>query len=272
MPTASPIIVASIGVVEPMSVKAVIAVMPVMPRPTPNIAESTGTPAATRDPKVRTRTSSATPMPISSDVPPTSGTAPVMPAPLASTCSPPSRASAMTSLVFSTVPGSTSATVSTSKFHVIVPTRPSSVSGESAAASALAASTSPPDFFAAPTTCARCAGAASTGLTGAGSVGSLPSGIWGSAARSATSASTCLRFCGSESFSPFGAATTTLTEAWSKASVAFGKSSACRSAARSEGMPGIEKESLIGFDMVAATVPTPAIAISQAARNSGQRR
>ena len=70
MPTARPIIVASIGVLEPMSVNAVIAVTPVMPRPTPKIAVMIGMPAAIAEPNVSSSTTSAMPMPISSDAPP----------------------------------------------------------------------------------------------------------------------------------------------------------------------------------------------------------
>ena len=164
---------------------AVIAVMPVMPRPTPNRAVSTGRPAATSEPKVRIRTRIATAMPISSDLPPSSGWA-VVPEPLASTMSPSARASAIVSSSFSMVAGFTSATVFTSKSQVIVPTRPSSESGESAWALAFAAAASPPAFCAAWVICVCWAAAASTGLAGAGLVGSLPSGICGSAERSLT--------------------------------------------------------------------------------------
>jgi hypothetical protein len=86
------------------------------------------------------------------------------------------------------------------------------------------------------------------------------------------SASTASEYAGSSSRCPSGAATTTVTPAWSKASTEPGKSSACRSAAFSDGMPGMEKASVIGLDMVAAIAPTPTMATSQAARKSGQRR
>ena len=60
--------------------------------------------------------------------------------------------------------------------------------------------------------------------------------------------------------------------AWSKASAEPGNSSACRSAAFSDGMPGMENASVIGLDMVAATVPTASIATSQPAMKNGHRR
>ena len=256
---------ASIGVVEPMSAKAVVAVTPMMPRDTPNSAVSTGSPAATSEPKVRTRTTRATPMPISSEEPPSSGT-PTEPAPLASTCRPSTLARSMVSSSASMVAGSTSATVSTSKSQVIVPTRPSALSGDRAAASASAAARGVPLSTAAPTSCSSWAAAASTGSV------SGVSGICGSCSRSATRSSTCAATAGSDSVRPSGAATTTWTVARSKASTAPGKSSDCRSAARSEGMPGIEKESDIGLAKPAARAPTPIRATSQAATNTGQRR
>ena len=72
--------------------------------------------------------------------------------------------------------------------------------------------------------------------------------------------------------SPSGAATTTLTVAWSKASCAPGKSSDWRSAASSEGMPGIEKLSVVGLAKVAAKPPTAIISTNQPAMKIGQRR
>ena len=52
----------------------------------------------------------------------------------------------------------------------------------------------------------------------------------------------------------------------------MGNSSAWRSAAFSDAMPGMENELLIGLDMVAATVPMPTMMTSQAVRKIGQRR
>ena len=139
MPTARPIIVARIGVLEPMSMNAVIAVTPVRPRATPKMAVRIGSPAATSEPKVSTSTTSASPIPISSDAPPGGANSP-MPWPLASTVSPESRASAMASLTASWVAGSTSVTVSTSRAKEMMPIRPSSESGAIAAAAPAAAS------------------------------------------------------------------------------------------------------------------------------------
>ena len=210
-------------------------------------------------------------MPISSDLPPSSGWA-VVPEPFASTVRPSARASAIVSLSFSMVAGFTSATVSTSKFQLIVPTRPSWESGDSAWAFAFAVAASPPDCWTALIICFCWAAAASTGLAGAGLAWSLPSGICGSAESSLTRLSTAALCWLSASCSPFGAATTTFTEAWSKASAEPGNSSDWRAAARSDGMPGIENASLIGLDSVPATVATPIMATSHAAMNIGQRR
>ena len=131
MPTASPIIVAKMVVLELTSMKAVSAVMPVRPTTSPKTALRIGSPAATNDPKVRSRTTSASAMPMSSEAPP-----PISwvcePEPLASTVRPASRAWSMALVSASIVAGSTSATVSTSKVKSMVPTRPSSDSGESA--------------------------------------------------------------------------------------------------------------------------------------------
>ena len=114
MPTARPIIVARIEVLLEMSTRAVMAVTPVRPMPTPIRAVMIGSPAATRDPKVRISTSRATPMPRASEARP--GVAkPVAPGPLASTTRPWSRASSITSSRASSVSGSTSAGLSTSQ-------------------------------------------------------------------------------------------------------------------------------------------------------------
>ena len=252
--------------VEPTSVSAVIAVMPVTPSATPNRAVMIGRPAATREPKVRISTSSATATPMSSELPPSS-IIPTEPEPLASTVRPASRPCSITSWSASIVAGSTSATVSTSKSQVMVPTRPSSESVAKARASACATSAGVPLSTACWTIWSTCSGPAVAGLARAGSAG-----ICGSCPRSATRSSTALEYVGSVRSWPSGAATTTFTVAWSKASTAPGKSSACRSAAFSDGMPGIENASVIGLDSVAATVPTVSIAISQAARKRGQRR
>ena len=266
MPTARPIIEASTGVLEPTSVNAVIAVTPLMPRPTPNIAVTIGRPAATREPNVRSRTASATAMPISSEEPCVSVSTSV-PEPLASTVSPPARAWSMASSSASWVLGSTSATVSTSYSKPMMPTRPSEDSGLSAAAFALAMLGGVPLCRADPSICWRCESAASTGLA----MGAL-SATWGRPRRSATRESTALAYVGSSRVCGSGAATTTFTVAWSKASTEPGNSSVCMSAAFSDGMPGMENESVIGLDMVAAKVPTASIATIQPAMNSGHRR
>ena len=66
MPTASPIMTARTGVVELMSVKLAVARMPSMPTPTPTAAAMSGVPAATREPKVMSRTIAAMATPTSS--------------------------------------------------------------------------------------------------------------------------------------------------------------------------------------------------------------
>ena len=225
-----------------------------------------GSPAATSEPKVRMSTSRATATPMSSELPPSS-IMPTEPEPLASTTRPAARPSAITSWSASMVAGSTSATVSTSKSQVMVPTRPSSERVAKAWALASATSVGVPLSTACWTIWSCCSGPAVAGLARAGSAG-----ICGSCSRSATRSSTAPEYAGSVSACPSGAATTTLTVAWSKASTAPGKSSACRSAAFSDGMPGIENASVIGLDRVPATVPTAIIAISQAARKRGQWR
>ena len=241
---------------------AVIAVMPVMPRPTPKSAVSTGRPAATSEPKVRIRTSSATAMPISSDLPPTAGWA-CVPEPLASTVRPSARASAIVSLSVSMVAGLTSATVSTSKFQLIVPTRPSCGERRERPGRWPSLDGGVPLLALPSIICCVCGAAASTGLASGGVVGHL-------------------RQCGEVrdegvdglglgrlvELWPFGAATTTFTEAWSKASADPGNSSDWRSAAFSEGMPGIEKASLIGLDRVAATVATAIMAPARRRRRT----
>ena len=266
MPTASPIIVARVAVLEPRSRNAVAAVMPEMPIPMPMRAVRMGRPAATREPKVSTRTASATAMPISSDSPP-GGAKLCMPWPLTSASRPSSRASSSAARTASWVAGSTSVTVSTSKAKEMSPTRPSSLSGESVSAFATASARGVPAFTPAFTIASTWAGPATPGLASAGSAGTS-STAW----RSATRASTAFEGPGSVSVWPCGAATTTLTVAWSKASCACGNSSCCRSAASSEGMPGMEKVSVVGLASVAAAVPTTITATSQRAITIGQRR
>ena len=63
MPTASPSITASIGVVELMVASRVISIMMAIVIATPVTAVSSGSPAATRDPSTSVRTTSATPRP-----------------------------------------------------------------------------------------------------------------------------------------------------------------------------------------------------------------
>ena len=66
MPTASPIMTASTGVVELMSVAAAARRMPSMPVPTPREAATSGAPAARTEPKVTSRTTAAMTTPTSS--------------------------------------------------------------------------------------------------------------------------------------------------------------------------------------------------------------
>ena len=69
MPTARPIMEASIGVMsEIVSVNSVASWTPRSPTPTPITAESSGMPAATKEPNVMSRTTAATARPISSEV------------------------------------------------------------------------------------------------------------------------------------------------------------------------------------------------------------
>ena len=178
---------ASIGVLDPMSMNAVIAVMPVMPSATPNSAVMIGMPAPTSEPKVRISTISATPTPSSSEVPPGCSMF-CMPAPLASTERPLSRASAMMSRIASWVAGSTSIGVSTSKFQVMVPTRPSSDSGRIALALAMASARGVPFCCASARSRVPSRFAVSTGFSGPPSPG-----ICGAWFRSATSSSTAWR-------------------------------------------------------------------------------
>ena len=76
-----------------------------------------------------------------------------MPAPLTSAVRPDPRADSTAASTASWVSGSTSVTVRTSKVHVMVPIRPSALSGESAAALASACSTDVPCSAAASTSC-----------------------------------------------------------------------------------------------------------------------
>ena len=66
MPTASPSITASIGVVELMLARRVRSSMTAMVTPTPVTAVSNGSPAATREPSTSVSTTSATPNPAAS--------------------------------------------------------------------------------------------------------------------------------------------------------------------------------------------------------------
>lgn len=69
MPTARPIIIARVEVVEPRSRVLASAVIAETPMPTPMRAVSSGRPAATSEPKVMTRTTAATAMPMISLLP-----------------------------------------------------------------------------------------------------------------------------------------------------------------------------------------------------------
>ena len=205
-------------------------------------------------------------MPISSEAPP-GGAIEDMPEPFASAVRPASRAWAIASLTASWLAGFTSAGVSTSNWKDIVPTRPSSDSGSSARAFASASAFGVPSLTAWSTIVFSWSGAAVAGLASGASAGTC-----GPSVRSATRASTAFEYVGSARVCPSGAATTTVTVAWSKASWDSGKSSAWRSAAFSDGMPGMENASVIGLDIVAATAPTASMATSQPARKKGHRR
>ncbi len=69
MPTARPIIIARVEVVEPRSRTFASAVIEETPMPTPMIAVSSGSPAATSEPKVTTRTKPAMTTPTISPAP-----------------------------------------------------------------------------------------------------------------------------------------------------------------------------------------------------------
>ncbi len=69
MPTARPIIIASVEVVEPRSSTFASAVIVDTPIPTPIRAVSSGSPAAIRDPKVITSTTAAMATPMISVAP-----------------------------------------------------------------------------------------------------------------------------------------------------------------------------------------------------------
>ncbi len=69
MPTARPIIIASVEVVEPRSSTFARAVISETPIPTPMSAVSSGSPAAISDPKVITSTTAATATPMISVAP-----------------------------------------------------------------------------------------------------------------------------------------------------------------------------------------------------------
>ena len=73
MPTAKPIMEAKVGVISEMvSVNTVETCTPRMPMPTPMMAEISGMPAATKEPKVISSTIAATIRPIISALPPIS--------------------------------------------------------------------------------------------------------------------------------------------------------------------------------------------------------
>ena len=237
---------------------AVIAVMPVMPRPTPKSAVRTGSPAATSGSEGQDEDEERDAMPISSDLPPISGIA-GGPGPVGLHRAGPGRGTRPSCPSSdSIVVGLTSATVSTSKSQVIVPTRPSSRQRRDRGRVGVGlVARSLPDSPRASDELRRCrSAAASTGLAGA--VGA-PSGIWGAPTRSSTRASTsawCTR--GPRACWPSGAATTTLTEAWSNASGAPGEELGLEvGCAFSEGMPGIENASLIGLEIGAGDRDDP---------------
>ncbi len=72
MPTARPSIIASVPVVADRPRVLPSAVISAMPRPTPTTAVSSGSPAATSEPKVITSTTADSAMPIASLLPPAS--------------------------------------------------------------------------------------------------------------------------------------------------------------------------------------------------------
>lgn len=91
MPTARPIIIARVAVVEPRSITEASAVIAETPMPTPISAVISGSPAATSEPKVMTRTMPATTTPMTSVIPVSGIT--ISASPPISTVMPPSRAS-----------------------------------------------------------------------------------------------------------------------------------------------------------------------------------
>ncbi len=131
-----------------------------------------------------------------------------MPEPLASTVRPASRAWSMVSVSASMVAGLTSATVSTSKCEVMVPTRPSSDSGESAWALAFASDGGVPLCSAASSDLLRCVAARPRPGWRAGRRRPSAGGRRGRRpGRRRPSCTSARRACG-----PSGAATTTLTD------------------------------------------------------------
>jgi len=110
MPTASPIIVARVGATEARSTTAERAPIPARPMPRPISAVRRGSPMARTDPNERSRTTTATARPMSSDEWPAaaSGTT----SPPSSASSPASRAGARASSTASTVEASTLSAVS----------------------------------------------------------------------------------------------------------------------------------------------------------------
>ena len=120
-------------------------------------------PAATNEPKVRTRTSSAMPMPMSSEVAPGCIIS-CMPWPPAAMVSPFFSAALAASRMLCCVSGLMSMMLSTAKFHDTVPMRPSLLSGESASAFFSATALGVPCFVACATICCFIAGPASAGL------------------------------------------------------------------------------------------------------------
>ena len=166
------------------------------------------------------------------------------------------------------VAGSTSATVSTSKVKLMVPVRPSSDSGREGVGVGLRVRRRRAALL------GGLEDLLGLGLGRGDRVGqrARPAAICGRSPRSATRVSTAFELAGSESVVPFGAWTTTVTEAWSRASAEPGNSSDWRSAAFSDGMPGMVNASLMGLEKPAAMVMTAMSSTSQPAMKNGQRR
>ena len=158
-------------------------------------------------------------------------------------------------------------TFSTSKFHEIVPMRPSFDSGDRAWAFASACSFVMPCFIDCATSCLLCICAATTGF--AMVCASAPFGICGALCNFLTSASIWPLYGCSESVWPAGAFRTIWPLTCLSAALASGKSSFCISAALSDGMPGMVNSLDIGLLLAAAKPPTARIAMSQPTRKNG---